>query len=105
MKVILRPRQTGRTQELIRMCSEAEKRGEVSYLVCSSQEEASRIYQEAEKLKLAIAFPITYYEFIKGQYAGRNIENFYFDNADRFLQSLTRVHIRAVTMALDEESD
>ena len=78
MKVILRPRQSGRTKELIRLCAEAEARGEVSYIICNSQEEASRIYQEAEELNLVIAFPITTTEFIERRYSARNIKNFYF---------------------------
>lgn len=104
MKVILRHRKTGRTQDLILMCSKAEKRGEISYIVCASQEEARRIFEEAEALESPIAFPITYYEFRAQQYAGRNIQNFFIDNADHFLQSLTTVPIRAVTMEQTEDA-
>jgi hypothetical protein len=86
------------------MCSQAEKRGEVSYIVCAGQEEARRIFEEAQSLESPIAFPITYYEFRANQYAGRNIQNLYIDNADHFLQSLTTVPIQAVTMVLDTES-
>ena len=98
MKVILRDRHTGRTQDLILMCSHAEKHGEISYIVCSDQQEARRIFEEAQALNLPVAFPITYYEFRAHQYAGKNIDNFYIDTADHFLQSLTTVPIRAVTM-------
>ena len=101
MKVILRLRQTVRTQQLILLCSQAEKRGEVSYIVCSSQQEALRIFQVANELESPISLPITYQEFLSGQYAGKNIKNFYIDNADRFLQSLTEVPIRAITMERD----
>lgn len=104
MKVILRHRNTGRTQELILLCSQAEMRGEVSYIVCSNHQEAGRIFEEAKALESPIAFPITYYEFRSQQYAGRNIKNFFIDNADHFIQSLTTVPIQAVTMVLDTES-
>jgi hypothetical protein len=103
MKVILRHRHTGRTQDLILLCSKAEKRGEVSYIVCSDQLEARRIFEEATSLESPVAFPITYDEFHNRQYAFRNIQNFYIDNADHFLQSLTSVPIPAVTMELIEE--
>lgn len=104
MKIILRHRKTGRTQELILLCSQAEKRGEVSYIVCANQQEARRIFEEAETLESPISFPITYYEFRAQQYAGHNIQNFFIDNADHFLQSLTPVPIQAVTMEqIDEE--
>jgi hypothetical protein len=98
VKVILRPRGTGRTDELIRLCAEAEKAGETSYIVCNSQEEARRIKLRAEELKLFIAFPITTYEFLARKYSAANIKNFYFDNVDHFLQTMTNVPIRAVTL-------
>jgi hypothetical protein len=101
VNVILRLRRTGRTQQLILLCSEAEKRGEISYIVCSDQQEARRIFDVANELESPVAFPITYQEFLSGQYAGKNIQNFYIDNADRFLQSMTDVPIRAVTMERD----
>lgn len=101
MKVILRHRHTGRTQELILLCSQAEKRGEVSYIICSSQQEARRIFEEAHSLESPIAFPITYTEFLTNQYAGQNIKNFFIDNVDHFLQSLTSVPIQAVTIELE----
>lgn len=104
MKVILRQRQTGRTQDLILLCSQAEKRGEVSYIVCSNQKEARRIFEVAESLESPIAFPITYDEFFNRQYAAMNIHNFFIDNADQLLQYFTVVTIQAVTMEL-EKSD
>jgi hypothetical protein len=103
MKVILRHRHTGRTQDLILLCSQAEKRGEVSYIVCSDQLEAHRIFEEGQALESPIAFPITYAEFHDRQYAMRNIQNFFIDNADHFLQSLTSVPIPAVTMELTKD--
>lgn len=102
MKVILRHRNTGRTQELILMCWEAEKRGEISYIVCAGQQEAQRIFQVAQSLETDIAFPITFEEFIHGRYSGSNVQNFFIDNADHLLQRITPVTIQAVTMELSE---
>jgi hypothetical protein len=98
MKIILRPGKTGRTEELIRMCAEAEAREEVSYIVCLSQQEATRIFQRSIDLNLNIGFPITFDEFLKGQYFTRNIRNFFIDNADILLRSLTPVTIQAITL-------
>lgn len=98
MKVILRSRQTGRTEELIRLCAEAEERGEVSYIVCSNHAEAYALVETAKKLKLMIAFPITVREFLDNQYAARHVDNLFIDNADHLLQSIAQVPIRAVTM-------
>ena len=105
MQIILRARGTGRTQELTRLCAEAEARGEVSYIVCSNHEEAGRIFREAQSLELPIALPITFYEFITNHYAGHNIKNFFIDNADQLLQYMTSVSIQAVTMEQTEEED
>lgn len=102
MKVILRHRNTGRTQELILLCSQAEKRGEASYIVCSTEREAHRIFVEAQDLESPVAFPITYDEFLNRQYAARNIQNFFIDNADQLLQYFTVVTIQAVTMELEK---
>jgi hypothetical protein len=102
MKVILRPRQTGRTDELIRLCAESEARGEVCYIVCMDQPEARRIFQRALELELNIGFPITFDEFLSKEYYSRNIHHFYIDNADHLLRALTKVDIRAITM---EETD
>lgn len=105
MKVILQNRQTGRTQELIRLCAQAERRGEVSYIVCSTQKEAYRIADVAKQLGLIIAFPITYDEFFNHQYAAMNIRNFFIDNADQLLQYFTVVTIQAVTMELEKSDE
>jgi hypothetical protein len=102
MNVILRHRKSGRTQSLIELCAEAEGRGEVSYIVCSSHVEAHRIAETAKEFNLNIGFPITYHEFLKGEYFGRNIKNFFIDNADHLLQSITTVPIKAVTMEKSE---
>lgn len=103
MRVILRHRKTGKTHELIRLCSEAEKSGEVSYIVCSGREEANRIYQEAMTMNLPIGFPLTYEEFLYRQYAGKNIRNFFIDNADYLLERISSVPIRAVTMTKERK--
>lgn len=102
MKVILRPKRTGRTEELIRLCAEAEARGEVSYIICSNHQEAYRIAKVAEELDLVIGFPVTMVEFFTREYHAPNIRNFFIDNLDHILQSMTSVTIQAVTM---EESE
>jgi NAD-dependent SIR2 family protein deacetylase len=103
MKVILRPRQTGRTEELIRLCAEAEERGEVSYIVCSNHTEAYRIAEVAKELKLMIGFPLTVHEFLDNQYAARNVNNLFIDNADQLLQAIAQVPIRAITVEQESE--
>lgn len=85
------------------MCAEAEAREEVSYIVCIDQQEAYRISQRAQEMGLSIGFPITFDEFRKGEYYSRNIRNFFIDNADYLLRSLSDVPIRAITMEATDE--
>jgi len=102
MKKILRSRQSGRTDELIQICAEAEARGEVSYIVCMDQQEARRIFQRSLDMELNIGFPVTFDEFLNNQYAARNIRHFYIDNADYLLRSLTTVDIQVITMEQED---
>lgn len=98
MRVICSGRKTSRTTQLIEMCAEAEKRGEASYIVCHSHEEAYRIAQKAKELNLFIGFPLIYDEFLSREYYGNGIKNFFIDNADKLLQTLTPVHIGAIVV-------
>ena len=98
MKVIVGKRRTGRTDELIRLCAEAEACGEVSYIVVANYPEARRISERAKEFGLQIGFPLTRDEFLHSRYAGTNIRNLYLDNADSLLQSLTPVRIQAVVL-------
>lgn len=99
MKVICGHRKTSRTTTLIEWCHEAERvRGEISYIVCQSQEEARRIHQRAIEMGKPVAFPITYDEFRNSDYFVGTIKNFFFDNADKFIQLLTPVHIEAIVV-------
>jgi hypothetical protein len=102
MRVILSGRKTSRTTTLIELCAEAEVRGEVSYIVCHSREAAQKIFQKAEELSKNIGFPITYDEFIDNKYSHRNIKNFFIDNADHLLQSLTPVRIDTVVLERED---
>lgn len=98
MRLLIGGRGTGRTEELIRMCAEAEGKGEISYIICLDQPEARRIFQRSQEMGLNIGFPITLNEFLTHQYHSRNIRNFYIDNADHLLRSLSDVTIQAITL-------
>ena len=93
MKVILGHRQTGKTVKLIRMSAKTN-----TYIVASSQQEASRIFRKAKELGLNIPLPITFNEFISHGYYGKGINGFLIDNADYLLRSLSTVPILAVSM-------
>lgn len=102
MEVIASGRQTGRTTRLIEMAAEAETRGEVCYIVCHSQTEASRIADIARHKGLSIGFPITYDEFLSRRYSSQNIHHIYIDNVELLIRRLSMVPIEAVVITSEE---
>lgn len=97
MKVRVLPRRGGKTAEMIRLAAE-----EFLYIVCPDQAEARRIAGEAERLGLDIPFPLTFSEFRNHDYYGKGIKGFAIDNVDMFVQSMTHVPVRAVTLTGEE---
>lgn len=103
MKVICSGRKTSRTTQLIELAHEAEKRGEASYIICHSDIACMQVFQRAQEMGKPVAMPISFIEFRQGAYAMRSIKNFFFDNADVFLQQMTPVHIAAIVV--EKEAD
>ena len=97
MKVILKPNMSGKTTELIKQSGK-----EWKYIVCISRDEATRIQGQSIKLKIDIPFPITFHEFIKGDYYPHGIKGFLLDNVDMWLQSLSSVKIDTITLTEDK---
>lgn len=96
MELILRPRQAGKTTDLIKMCNK-----NWGYIVCATRQEADRVFRHAHKLKIDIPLPITWEEFLRGTY-GHGCKQFYIDNLDLCIQNHSRLPIRAVTMTEDK---
>lgn len=98
MKIINQARQTGKTDELIQM---AALRG--GYIVSRDRQHAECVAHRAQQLKLNIRFPITFREFLDGQfYQGRDwgIKEFYLDDVDILIQNLARgVEVVAITVS------
>lgn len=88
MKVIYGRRQTGRTTQLIEMVHEAEKRGELSYIVCAGHEQANRIAKRAEEMGKPVPFPITYSEYLNGVHGYKEL-HLYVDNLDHLIRELS----------------
>ena len=100
MKIIYKPRQAGKTTELIKLAS----KNNYSLIVCHNRVEATRIFHCAKRIGYAIPMPITYYEFLDKGFYGKNIDSFLIDNVKKFLQYLVRtelgtsVKIEAITI-------
>lgn len=94
MKVIHKERQTGKTAELIEIASR-----EGGYIVCHGHDEAYRISKVAEESGKPILFPLTYDEYLSGDFHGKNIKAFYIDNVDFLLSKISRgVPVKAFTI-------
>jgi len=70
-------RQSGKTTECIRRCADLG-----GYIVCHNHNEAIRISEQAKKMGLNIPFPITYSEFVNGEFYSSGVKSLHIDNAD-----------------------
>jgi len=92
MKVIVKPRQGGKTYDLVMRA-----KNHNGYIVCHSLSEGKRIAGIARDLGIYINHPITYDEFLKGHY-GPFCKCFHIDNVDMLLNSVSRLPIETVTL-------
>jgi hypothetical protein len=75
-----------------------------TYIVSATHKDAGRIFRRAVELGLEIPFPISFDEFLKGAFCGKNIKGFIVDDVDRLLRVLGRgVPIVALTVTEREE--
>jgi hypothetical protein len=96
MKVVVRGRYDGKTSSLIRECAAS---SEYTLIVCHSDQEARRVFQQARNMRLDIPMPITHQEFLEGRFHKTNVKAFYIDNVDMLIQALSRnVSVRTVTL-------
>jgi predicted AAA+ superfamily ATPase len=94
VKVIYKPRQSGKTTELIEMASIGG-----GYVVCHNRAEACSLERAARELGKSILFPITFDEYLSGAFAARNIKEFYIDNVELLLSRLSMtVPVKAIAV-------
>lgn len=93
MLSIVGGRQQGKTSALIKLAHE-----HGGYIVVRSKTMAAEVANRAREVKMPIAFPLTYEEFLNKRYFGKGISKFWIDDADALLQSLTEVPIEGITI-------
>lgn len=98
MKVYARPRQGGKTTELVRLAA-----GEFLYVVCPDRRQVRYVAQLARDMGLDIPFPMTWGEFLRGDYRAKGVEGFVIDNLDLCIQGMSHVPVRAVSLT-DEDA-
>lgn len=96
MKVILLPRGQGKTLRLILRADETKY-----YIVCPSRNDCSEIFQRAKDMGRLIHFPMTFHDFIKGEY-GPQVRGVLIDNADLLLQKISKVGVDTITLTKEE---
>lgn len=84
-KIIYGDRGSGKTSELIKMCS----KDRYSLIVCHNRGLCDLVFKQAKKLGYNIPFPMTLSEFINRRYEGRFIDGIYFDEMETCLSALS----------------
>lgn len=98
MKISLKPRQSGKTAELIKKSAETG-----AYIVCRSLHQANRLQMRAKSMGLEIPLPISYDCFIHKRYAGENM-SLLIDDADMLLIYMSLSKIDEITMSEPQET-
>jgi len=99
MNIYLQKPITGKTTKLIQ---ESAKSG--YYIVCMSTKEVSEVHMMALKMRLNIPFPLTFDEFIAGNFYGKGIKGFLIDDADLLLNRMGR-GVPIVSVSMTEQVD
>jgi len=96
MKIVVSSRGMGKTTLCI-----LESAASGAHIVCANHAEAYRIAEQAKEMGKEIPFPLTYDEFIRGEYSGKGVRGLLIDNADRLLQYMAKVPIQTVILGTD----
>lgn len=97
MKLLVQPRRSGKTMELIRACHQ-----NGGYIVCHSHAEARRVHLLAQDVGMPIPFPLIPREWVNGSYSN-HVRCLYFDNLDAIVASLSHAPVEAVTWTAAED--
>jgi hypothetical protein len=92
MKIDIRPRRAGKTTDLIKECAE-----NGGYIVCAHRREAHNIHKAARQMGLEIPLPITFNEFVRGEFVGIGVKVIYIDNIDLCIQSISSAPVKTIT--------
>ena len=99
MEKIIKPRQTGKTTDLIEI---SEKTG--SYILTADRNRAEFVFRLAREQKRNIPYPVTLWEYQQSGFKGSFINHILIDDADAVLQELFKtVQIDALTMTGPEQ--
>ena len=95
MKKILMKRGGGKTALLIKEAADHK------YLIVANRPEV--VYDYANSMGIDIRFPISYDQFLDGDYYEEDVGAFLIDDVEFLLKKLSTVPIRAVSMSMEFE--
>lgn len=81
--VLAKERCIGKTSDLIQKCAG----DNYSLIVCPTRRMCEAVHEWAKEMNLDIPMPITFKEFINGQFYGKRIDKFYFDELQMSLDN------------------
>ena len=84
MKFIIKPRQTGKTTELIKIASKSNG----AYIIVSDKLRADQLFNQAKKLGYDINYPLTQNEIVNKKYYGIGVKSFLIDDVESFLYGI-----------------
>lgn len=100
MKKIIKPRQTGKTTELIEISEETG-----IYILTANRNRAECVFDMALEQHKNIPFPVTLWEYQQTGFRGSFINHILIDDAEAVLQEMFRtIQIDALTMTGQEQN-
>lgn len=94
MEKIIKPRQTGKTTDLIKISAE-----KGTYILTANRNRAVCVFNMAQEQNRNIPFPVTLWEYQRSEFRGSFINHILIDDADAVLQELFKtIQIDALTM-------
>lgn len=85
-EIIISERLKGKTTALIEKCN----RDRYSLIVCPNRHMCRSVFEMAREINKPVPMPITFKQFVTQQYCAEHIENFYFDELQMCLASVSR---------------
>ena len=95
MKIICDGRQCGKTTKMLEWTNN--QKG-YNLIVCSDLREVQRLWKIILEKKYDLPQPITFNDFIKRNYCGRNIKNIVIDNVDLLLKTMCTTKLGCITL-------
>ena len=101
MEKIIRPRQAGKSSELIRIAEETN-----AYIIVASRQRALHLARMAKEHGRRILFPVTVHEYEQSRFRGSYVRHILIDDADAVLEQVFKeVTIDAITMTGGDEDE